>query len=48
MYPHVAEVQWEEGAFRIVFGEIKIAYTNKWLILLIKQKFRKIPDDHQS
>lgn len=33
MYPHVAKVQWEEGAFRLVFGEIKITYTNKWLIL---------------
>lgn len=33
MYPHVAEVQWEEGAFRLVFREIKITCTNKWLIL---------------
>lgn len=23
MYPYVAEVHWEEGAFRLVFGEIK-------------------------
>lgn len=30
IYPHVAKVQCEYGAFRLVLGEIKITCTNKW------------------